>query len=738
VPTEHGPSSESDATFECAFRASLLRALDARGRADVRAAARVRRLAAGDVVFSAGEPADTLFAVARGAVALYGSDAAAEAVESELFGRDALVPGARRSGQAIAREPAVVLEFPLSSLRRALTRAGAPELLVREENAARRRAWFALVRTTAFGRELDERTFDSLAAAWQEQTFVRGERWLERGEVRDSCWIVVRGLVELSDPAEHAASGDWVGVSAVLAFQEHDRGAVALAEVTALRVPGPRLRVFAAEAPRAFGVLQEQAKLRAERQLRLRDVAKRGATRHAFDEIQRLESATSLLAIDLESCVRCGECSVACADTHGSARFDRTGPKVRVHLRLPGGGVEARALILPNACQHCHEPTCLPECPTGAITRSASGSVLIRAELCTGCGACAKACGYDAIRLEPTQATVGRAGVAAMVAEKCDLCREHSAPACVSACPTGAVARLSPRHDVVEVSAPGPAPSRLVVASGRRSFRKLLWWFLLPPLLALARLGATPIVDRLQLVSGVLAGVLCLLLVAHTLLKRLARVRAYVQQHLTGGGQRGLSPLVRWHAVAGAALVALVLLHAGVSIPEGAAGALVIVFYLSCLSGGFGAIVYRVLPARLTRWERHHAPVEDRARERDELRQRWFDGSSARNEAVKELTRRVLLPYVTAPLGPLSLVISGRTLGAEVALLERRVEGLLAGRKSERLADSRALIETAVALRALEARRYVEGLLVAWVPCHLLLAVTMMVLLLAHVIGVLW
>jgi Fe-S-cluster-containing dehydrogenase component len=736
MSTELGPSSETEAAFERAFRASLLRALDARGRADLRAATRVRRLAAGEIVFSAGEPADTLFAVARGTVALYGSDGAAKAVVSELFGRDALVPGARRNGHAVTTEPAVVLELPLSSLRRALTRAGAAELLVREENAARRRAWSALVRGTAFGRELGERTFDSLAAAWQEQTFERGERWLETGDARDSCWIIVRGLVELSDPAEHAASGDWVGLSAVLASEVHDRGAAALAEVTALRVHGAHLRALAAQAPHAFGVLQEQARLRAERQLRLREVAKRGVTRHAFDEVHRLQLASSLLAIDLESCVRCGECSVACADTHGSARFDRQGPKVRLHLRLEGGGVEARALILPNACQHCHEPTCLPECPTGAITRSTSGSVLIRADLCTGCGACAKACDFDAIRLEPRQTLADGAGLAAMSASKCDLCHEHSAPACVSVCPTAAVARLSPQHDVVEVSAPGPNPSRLV-ASPRRSFRKLLWWFLLPPLLALARLGINPSIARFQLVSGVLAGLLCLLLVAHALLKRQARVRAYVQRLVPGGGQRGLSPWVRWHAGAGVVLVALVLLHAGPRIPDGAAGALLVVFCLCCLSGGFGALVYRVLPARLTRWERHHAAPEDRAREREELRQRWFDGSSGGNDAVKELTRRVLLPYVTAPLGPLALVISGRTLAAEVAELERRVDGLLAGRKSERLADTHRLIETAVALRAFEARRYVEGLLVAWVPCHLLLAVTLIVLLLAHVVGVL-
>jgi Fe-S-cluster-containing dehydrogenase component len=737
MPNELGSIGASDASFERVFQAPLLRVLDARGRADMRAAGRVRRLAPGQVVFSVGEAADTLVVVASGVVMLHGADASASLASGELFGLDALVPGARRSDRAVASEPAVVVELPLASLRRALTRAGAAERLVREENAARRRAWAALVRTTAFGRELAGRTFDALADEWHEQTFARGDRWLERGDALDSCWIVMRGLVELSDPVEHAASGDWIGLRAVLASAPHERGAAALAEVTVLRVPGARVRALAAEAPRAFAVLQAQASLRAQRQLRLRELSTRGATRHAFDELQRLQAASSLLAIDLETCVRCGQCSAACADTHGSARFDREGPKVRLHLRLPQGGAEARALILPNACQHCHEPTCLPECPTSAITRSASGSVLIRAELCTGCGACAKACSFDAIRLEPTQAPGAGASVAAMVASKCDLCWEHSAPACVSACPTGAVSRLTAERDVVEVSAPVAPASRQQTAAQRQRFGKLLWWFWLPPLLALARLGSSPIAAGLQFLSGVLAGILCLVLAAHALLKRHARLRAYVQQRLLGGSQGGLSPFVRWHALVGSASVALVLAHTGFSMPHGLAGALLVVFCLCALSGAFGALVYRVLPARLTRWERHHAAAEHRAREHDELRQRWFDETSGRNDAVKELTRRVLLPYVTAPFGALSLVISGRTLTAEVAALEGRVERLLDGRKSERLADARALIETAVDLRAFGARGYVERLLVAWVPCHLVLATTLVVLLVIHAVGAL-
>jgi hypothetical protein len=69
----------------------------------------------------------------------------------DCCGWDAAVPAAVRSGAAYALEASSVLELPLAALRRGLTRAGAEELLAREERRVRLRAFRALLSETELG-----------------------------------------------------------------------------------------------------------------------------------------------------------------------------------------------------------------------------------------------------------------------------------------------------------------------------------------------------------------------------------------------------------------------------------------------------------------------------------------------------------------------------------------------------------------------------------------------------------
>src|SRR3954451_11890706 len=99
------------------------------------------------------------------------------------------------------------------------------------------------------------------------------------------------------------------------------------------------------------------------------------------------------------------------------------------------------------------------DCPTGAIGRDPGGEVFIREALCTGCGACAKACPWDNIQMAARPATAARPGGAgaslmsgyAELAVKCDLCRGYEGPACVQACPTGSIFRLNPSEEIADV-----------------------------------------------------------------------------------------------------------------------------------------------------------------------------------------------------------------------------------------------------------------------------------------------
>jgi Fe-S-cluster-containing dehydrogenase component len=654
------------------------------------------------------------------------------------FGTEALVRGAVRAVRARAEVQSSLLELPVTALRRILARADAESVFARAEAAARRQAFALLVAESPLGRALDEAGLAELVSALVEERHARGAQCFAAGEAAARALFVTSGLLELSGPAgtTFAARGDWVALDAALAGA-HDENATARGDALLLALPAAVLRGLVVRHPEAFARQRESAGARRAKLLRVRAAANVTSARDAFSELERLESARSLLAIELDTCVRCGHCSVACADSHGTARFERRGEHAALLLTRRGATPAQRALLFPHACQHCRDPACLVECPTGAILRAPDGAVVIRDDACTGCGACAKACPWDALRMAPRADATRSLG--ALVATKCDLCHGAAGPECVSACPTGAIVRLEPARDVMEVrGALAPAGAALVAKTRGFSLARLLALVAaVPPLLVvLMRLGSLG--ERYRVATGVVAGCCCLLLLLHAALKRVRRLRNACARLGERVGQRGLSCFVAAHAVIGLGACVATVAHAGASLPRGAAGALAFVFWLLALSGAFGAAVYRVLPARLRRLESRSSLPEDRASERDELEQRLFAALSSQNEAMKALAREVFVPYASAPFGAFALLVSGRSLAGERAALAARVERLLRGKQSERLAGSGALVETSVALRALVARRWLERALALWLPLHGVLAAFFAVLLVVHVVGTLW
>jgi Fe-S-cluster-containing dehydrogenase component len=744
-----------DDALDAALRAEPLRALDARGRADVKAAGKLRRSDAGALIYLPGEPADVLFVLVRGHVRLEQANegdapAAGRSVRAgELFGHEALVPFAVRRTRAVAREVSSVLELPVGVLERVLVRAGFPELLVREETRARRSEWLALLASTAFG-ALPVAELEALAGLVTEEPCRAGDALGVEGHRAEAAWLVAGGLFELRERAEagsssrplYAARGDFIGLP-VAGGHLRDSVPIALGAALALRLPRRALERVAERHPDALSALERSVLAREAKQRRTLDAARRPATRHASDEMERLGSARSLLAIDLDRCTRCGHCAWACAESHGSARLERRGEKIVVTLRR-SEAVATKALLLPNACQHCREPACLDPCPTGAIRRDATGAVELDQDLCTGCSACAKACPWEAIRIAPRPATAnGReaSGRSSDVAVKCDLCRGHDGPECVSACPTDAIFRLDPGRDVVEVRAAVGRKAevrREPLQRRRLPVRGLLAAGLVPPFVALERMLPAEAGHGARFAAGLVGGALVLLLVSHAVLKRVARVRRKARRALArSGAVSTLSPFVAVHVASGVAAAASVFLHAGFRIPPGVAGALAMSFWAVALSGAFGALVYRVLPGRLSRIERRSGLPEDSSEEREALLDRFHAAVSGANPVKKRLARRILLPYGHAAFGGLALALSGRALAVEEARLVARVEQMLGGRKSERLAGLEELARIAVELRALGARRILRAALRVWLPVHLLGSALVVVMLGLHVVGAL-
>ncbi|MCX5821061.1 MAG: 4Fe-4S dicluster domain-containing protein, partial [Deltaproteobacteria bacterium] len=90
-------------------------------------------------------------------------------------------------------------------------------------------------------------------------------------------------------------------------------------------------------------------------------------------------------------------------------------------------------LFRKDGCMHCTNAACVKVCPSGALYHSDLGTVGIINERCIGCKECVAACPFEIPRYDCVTDKV----------YKCDLClsriRADLPPACVKACPTGAL-----------------------------------------------------------------------------------------------------------------------------------------------------------------------------------------------------------------------------------------------------------------------------------------------------------
>ena len=131
---------------------------------------------------------------------------------------------------------------------------------------------------------------------------------------------------------------------------------------------------------------------------------------------------------DQNRCIGCGACQVACKDRHDL-------PAGLLYRRVDTIERNQRWFHWTDACHHCENAVCVKNCPTGAMHYRDDGTVAADEKLCTGCGACEKACPYGAVKVACSIHTNTTA------ARKCTACPEERAagkkPACVMACPTG-------------------------------------------------------------------------------------------------------------------------------------------------------------------------------------------------------------------------------------------------------------------------------------------------------------
>jgi Fe-S-cluster-containing dehydrogenase component len=757
------------------FSAPVLRRIDEPGRNNLVAAGRLHEVAAGAVLYTQHDTGDSFFVVASGSVVLSAVRRGAEAPtvvrtarRSETFGDDATLPGRVRRMTAVAAEPSVVAEIPVTVYRRAVGRSGA-EVADQEQRILQRRATLDLLRTMAFTAELPDIDLGLVLDAVRYETFERGDHVYHEGDRSERFYLIASGLVQLQNEDEdnvhvcaYLTTGDFFGDDELLEVQPRLVSAVSMGACHIMSMPASALRTLADRNP---GVLPRLRRLALDRHVSQQEVVADAAnhTRHVFKDLYRMQMARSLLTIDQDACVRCGHCSWSCSSLYGVARLVRRGDKV---LTRVGTDAVEKNLLIPNSCQHCKNPVCMIDCPTGAIGRDPQGEVFIREELCTGCGSCAKACPWENIRMAPRPAhaplaeslrqsitaTRPLADLFSEVAVKCDLCRTYEAPACVQSCPTSAIVRLEPTQDFHDVAHMLGTEGR-----GRRSQSQIGGSLVVG--VALLAASATTVLglglhardllragSGLGYAAGIVAMILMVLLAAYVLPKRMVKLWMRRRRSLGAVGiepardsarpRSKVRPFYLLHLGLGLFVPAVVAVHGGWRIPPGPTGALQIAFWGTVLVGIWGAVVYRLAPRRLSRIERKGALPEDLRRERGELLDRLYRGVSGRSDLVKHVADRILVPYSSSPLGPIALLLAGRTLRAEETLLRAQVDKVLQGRGTGQLAGLEDVIRIVVEMRALPARRLLTGALRGWLVTHMIFAGILLALVVVHVVEI--
>jgi len=160
------------------------------------------------------------------------------------------------------------------------------------------------------------------------------------------------------------------------------------------------------------------------------------------------------LVIDLDICVGCHACAVACKEWNDGGQFGPLPDQEpygaeplgvwfnRVHtyeVEAKAADKPAMTVHFPRSCLHCETPDCVTVCPTGAsYKRAEDGIVLVDEDKCIGCKLCSWACPYGAREYSERRG----------VMQKCTLCVDRiynesfdeydRQPACVMACPTRA------------------------------------------------------------------------------------------------------------------------------------------------------------------------------------------------------------------------------------------------------------------------------------------------------------
>ena len=580
----------------------------------------VRQLPPGTDVVVQRQYGHALFVLVQGAVVVHaiGPDDVSVTLgrlnrPGDFFGEAALLGRGERTATVTAETEIVLLE--IEKHRFDLLTRRYKQVREHLEGVYHGRAMATYMRTHRYLSQLDDNTRADLGRGAKLKMFQRGDAITKKGDAADTVVIVKDGVVKAMRQKDGAVSilayfntHDVVGMSD---GTHRDYGLEAVGQCEVILVPRPAFTNMMMMYPKVAEHFKKD------------DMTRRGAMAQAGMTVIGAAEAflkagvevESLLVINLDRCVRCGNCVRACHARHKYTRLDRRGPIFRRRAKIDKTRHEH--IMLPASCRHCRDPECMIGCPTGAIQRFADGDVDIN-DNCIGCQNCARKCPYGNITMRPLDEKERPSPEVTQRAIKCNLCRGYDYSNCVHECPRGAILRVDPLKFFEELALVMEAEQRDAIEWSRgqakvfgllntkQRVRGRSTWFIptsfLLGILAIAGIVAFAFMSGAPLRGGSAVGLPLGIFAAACLLGAGSQA---IRKRMRNTAVGGLEAWTQFHMVMGAVGFFAAVAHAGFQVTGVFTTLLLVVFAFEIATGITGQVIYATVPTALTRLERH-------------------------------------------------------------------------------------------------------------------------------------